>query len=407
MLLKIVTAGGENKSAKVAAKMLKLLGEIDISPRHVARLTEEIGEGLQERRDEKTQAYRQRNFGGAAHHEAEATLPPPPKLACVEIDGGRIRTRAEDQGHGVFDHAWKETKNACLMRMESDTFEEDPQPELPRCFSDQAYVQVLVDGVKNLQSQQKSREEEKACKKRSASARREEARWRPKRVFRTVLSSMACSEDFGPMVAAEAHARRFHEAERRAYVGDGQAYNWKIHKKHFRGFVPIVDFIKVVSYVYAAAMAIRAGVAERWTTYLQWITACWQGRADEVIACLEQHAAQLGLPPKGEKLPADDPRVVVYKTLTYLRGNRSRMRYPQYRRQGLPVTSTLVESLIKEINYRVKGTEKFWNRPSGAEAILQVRAALLSEDDRLSQWIANRPISPYRRPQRPTLATVT
>ncbi len=37
-----------------------------------------------------------------------------------------------------------------------------------------------------------------------------------------------------------------------------------------------------------------------------------------------------------------------------------------------------MESLIKEINYRVKGTEKFWNCPEGAETILRVRAAGLA-----------------------------
>jgi hypothetical protein len=39
------------------------------------------------------------------------------------------------------------------------------------------------------------------------------------------------------------------------------------------------------------------------------------------------------------------------------------MNYPDYRRQGLPVSTSMIESLIKEMNYRVKGTEKFWNRP--------------------------------------------
>ena len=73
------------------------------------------------------------------------------------------------------------------------------------------------------------------------------------------------------------------------------------------------------------------------------------------------------------------------------------MGYPEYRKHGLPVSSSMVESLIKEINYRVKGTEKFWDNPEGAEAILQVRAALLSDDDRLSEWIANRPGTPFRR----------
>jgi len=45
----------------------------------------------------------------------------------------------------------------------------------------------------------------------------------------------------------------------------------------------------------------------------------------------------------------------------------------------------------------VKGTEKFWDNPEGAEAILQVRAALLSDDDRLADSIADRPGSPFRR----------
>ncbi len=61
------------------------------------------------------------------------------------------------------------------------------------------------------------------------------------------------------------------------------------------------------------------------------------------------------------------------------------------------MTSSLMESLVGEFNARGKGREKFWNRPEGAEAILQVRAALLSEDDRLARHFAQRPGSPYRR----------
>ena len=109
----------------------------------------------------------------------------------------------------------------------------------------------------------------------------------------------------------------------------------------------------------------------------------------------------------------------MHESLTYLKNNRQRMDYPQYRRQGMPVTSSLIESLIKEINWRVKGTEKFWNRPEEpptsrrtnrpvrgrahelpkmiAESILQVRAALLCDDNRLQKYIQSRPGSPYVR----------
>ena len=42
-----------------------------------------------------------------------------------------------------------------------------------------------------------------------------------------------------------------------------------------------------------------------------------------------------------------------------------------------------MESSIKEMNYRVKGSEKFWNNPEGANNILALKAAALSEDARL------------------------
>ncbi|MCC7476651.1 MAG: hypothetical protein IT425_14780, partial [Pirellulales bacterium] len=55
---------------------------------------------------------------------------------------------------------------------------------------------------------------------------------------------------------------------------------------------------------------------------------------------------------------------------------------------------------------RVKGSEKFWNDGITGEAILQVRAALLSEDDRLLTHIRQRPGTPYaRKSKKPTLAT--
>ena len=92
-----------------------------------------------------------------------------------------------------------------------------------------------------------------------------------------------------------------------------------------------------------------------------------------------------------------DPRAVVQRAVTYLTNNQKRMDYPAYRQQGLPVSTAMVESLIKEVNHRVKGTEKFWNRPEGAENILQVRAAALCDDDRLSQWILNRTGSYFYR----------
>ena len=73
------------------------------------------------------------------------------------------------------------------------------------------------------------------------------------------------------------------------------------------------------------------------------------------------------------------PPVVLREALTFLGNHRGQMKYPDYRRQGLPITSSHVESEIKRINQRVKGTEKFWSE-DGAEWILQLRADYLSDD---------------------------
>ena len=84
---------------------------------------------------------------------------------------------------------------------------------------------------------------------------------------------------------------------------------------------------------------------------------------------------------------------MVELALAYVEKNRARMDYPRYRQLGLPVSSSLVESLIKQINHRVKGTEQFWNH-GGLEAVLQVRAAYLSQDGRAEAFYQQRPRGP-------------
>jgi hypothetical protein len=204
---------------------------------------------------------------------------------------------------------------------------------------------------------------------------------------------------FGPMVAAEAQERDFYQAKRRAFLGDGLGYNWSIQKAYFSDFEAIVDLLHVLCYVYLAAWATSGEPAQRWSLYLAWLRACWQGRVSEVIQELRVWQERLGKPPEDEELKEFDPRRLVAEALSYLGNNQKRMDYPRYRKEGLPITSSLVESLVGEFNARVKAPNKFWNRAEGegAETILQIRAAVLSEDDRLNRHFAERPGSSYRR----------
>jgi hypothetical protein len=101
--------------------------------------------------------------------------------------------------------------------------------------------------------------------------------------------------------------------------------------------------------------------------YERWLRLERSGQVKELVAALRAGCGQLGPAPPG--CADDDPRKVVADALGYLKNNRSRMHYPRYRRLGLPISSAPLESVIKQVNRRMKGTEKFWLE-GGAEALL-------------------------------------
>jgi hypothetical protein len=404
-LCQIVTLAGALNSFEQASKALGVAADLDISPRHVGRLTRAVGAEMAQRRDEDAVKHRRRQLPPAV---AAA-----PALAVVEVDGGRLFTRAAGCGPGVHQAQAREDKIGCLLNLPSRTHEEDPQPEPPPAFRDCRRVARLVQRVHGgppgltpekdepTQGQEQPADgaEEGAAEPRPGS---------PPRRVRTCVATLHDSAAFGPLLAAEAQRRDFYQAPRQAYLGDGAAYNWAVQRGYFPHAIPINDFLHVVCYVYLAAWAVtawsagQAGAAqgdeqEHWQRYECWLRSCWQGRVAEVIEEMAAWQQRLGRPPPGEESAENDPRKLLAEALTYLSNNRARMDYPRYRQQGLPVTSSLVESLVGEFNARVKGKNKHWDRPEGAEAILQVRAAVLSEDDRLARFFATRPGSPYRR----------
>jgi len=62
--------------------------------------------------------------------------------------------------------------------------------------------------------------------------------------------------------------------------------------------------------------------------------------------------------------------------------------------------TSAVESVIKMMNKRVKGSEKFWSEP-GAEAILQLRADYLGETESMSRfWLEREAQARSHRPYR-------
>jgi len=395
LVQRIVFAAAETRSFKRATLVLEKVGDAVVSTNTIERVVGDVGSELAERRDADPKTA-----------ESLAQRPEaPPELAVVECDGGRIRTREPGQGPGVHlsGEGWRETKNACLIKAARQTFEEDPQPEPPVCFCDVQHVAKMAEtealSVASSRAVPPPAEQAQGESCNTSAAAEEEDDWRPKRLVRTVLSSMKCSRDFGRQMAREAKRRRFFEAAGKVFLGDGLPWNWTIWREHFRDFTPILDFIHPLSYLFLTAKAVHSSSPDDgWQQYLVWMRGCWQGEIGQVLDELRVWQGKLGEPPPDT--PASDPRKIVATTRTYLENNRERMKYPEYRQAGLPITTAWMESLVKEVNYRVKGTEMFWNNPDGAEAILQVRAAGLSDDDRLSRHLRTRPGCVFtRRPK--------
>jgi hypothetical protein len=390
---RIVTAAARFSSFRDATDAVQMAG-VRISENQVRRLAHEVGRELLTRRDQRVVEHRRRQL--------ETRTAVVPEAVVVEVDGGRIRTRAADAGPGVHEAQNKEDKVACLATLSGPTFATDPCPEPPEAFRCPRRVQRLVTQMKGLAGEAAAQEnpDEATPPVPSAGAREGTKRWSPERLVRTCVASLETSASFGPMMAAEAQERHFYEARRRAFVADGSAYNWSIQRGYFADFEPIVDFLHAVCYVFSSAAAVSVDEASGWSQYLEWMHACWQGRVADVLTELDQWQTRLGEPPPGEAATAEerrDPRRVVAQARSYLGNNRDRMDYPRYRRDGLPTTRSLVESLVGEVNARVKSKQKHWTRSAGAESILQLRAAVLSQDDRLPRFFAERAGCPFRK----------
>lgn len=422
MLKKIVYAGSNHPSFQRASEALQVLAEVAVPVKQVERVTEQIGTERREQRDARVAAYLARPLA-----QREETPPglTAPQVAVVEMDGGRLQIRTADveaeqtaeagsaasidspvasvspQASDASVSAtsgeasdsstdrvarskhWREDKVGCLLEMKSDVHDSDPCPEIPSVFVDPLCSLKLAHEIghcavplgapfQRAEPQAEPRPGDEPSQRPG----------RPEVETRQVVASRRDIDGFGPLLAATACMLGFFGAARRAFVADGSSENWSVYQRYFSRWTAVLDFLHALTYVYAAAMAGRT-FAEGWPVYQRWIRWVWGGQVGQVIEELTSRQAEVGKATKRDK--EGSPRRVIHEARTYLSNHQEQMRYEEYRKQGLPLMSSHVESTIKQINYRVKGTEKFWTE-EGAEALLQLRADYLSDDEPMEDF---------------------
>ena len=389
-VLRQIVSQGARYAFTEATHNLRELAQLKISDRHVLRLTERVGTEWAQRRDQEIEDYKQDRL---PRLYAEA-----PRAAAVMLDGGRAQTREAPSSPGVKNPQWNEPKYGCFLTLDTRRSSTDPQLDPPAKFLNEKKVPQLVQQIQSLHAPAKGREEPKPALSRRKPKKR--VKRMKRHLLRTVIASMAAVDEFGWHVVVEVFKRGLDLADRKACVCDGQKSNWTVWAEHLQdlGFIPILDFLHLLTYLYVAAQALGGTEKERWDRYRQWLTWAWNGSRDKLMLALNEAAETVGKPPKDA--PETDRRRIIAKTQTYVANNLEKMDYPRYRKLGLPISSAPVESTIKQFNKRVKGTEKFWRRDA-LEAVLQVRAAQLCEDSRTERlWATPRPYRPARPSRR-------
>jgi hypothetical protein len=132
--------------------------------------------------------------------------------------------------------------------------------------------------------------------------------------------------------------------------------------------VEVLDWCHGVHHLGLALAALGRAEDQRAEAYRRLRLLLKAGQSQAVIEDLEAQAA-------GQ--PADS---AVWREISYLtrHSEAGRLRYNGFRCRGVPLGSGAIESTIRRvINLRLKGTSIFWEE-ANAEAVLQLRAAVLS-----------------------------
>lgn len=365
-----------------------LLG-IPLGRKLIERTTERIGAERVTNRDAEVECHELRTLVAIAAGPADIAAP---EVGAVMADGGRFqRTR---KNTAAASH-WGEYKAGLCLTLSPQTGETplgtDPHPEVPDFLLSAACVRTLTTEMARKAADVPATTDTVPTETAdpTARARREPPVLSPTVTTREVVATTRDARAFAAVLSARAWESGLFQSRRKAFVGDGSSWIWTIWSTHFKAweFVPILDVIHVVTHVYAAAMAGRTQT-DGWPVYEQWITWIWNSQVERVIAAVRERATQLG-----EPTDDDGPtsvRAIVWSTLGYLENQQSRMDYASYRRAGLPITSSHMESAVKELNQRIKGSGKFWSE-SGGESVLQLKADDLSTSQPLQPFWTSRP----------------
>lgn len=185
----------------------------------------------------------------------------------------------------------------------------------------------------------------------------------------TYIGAIEKAEEFGCRIYTEAIRRGMMQAQKVIVLGDGAKWIWGIADEHFPSAVQIVDLYHAREHLAKVAKLVHGSTSNEKSQ--EWLLA----RRDELDAgdVKNVRAALISLRPQDKAV-----RKEVKKEVEYFRRNAKRMRYAEFRNQGLFVGSGVVEAGCRTIiGQRLKLSGMHWT-VKGANAIIALRCCQMS-----------------------------
>lgn len=182
------------------------------------------------------------------------------------------------------------------------------------------------------------------------------------------VGSIETAEEFGRRLYGEANRRSIDSAKTVCVIGDGATWIWNIAEEHFHGAIQIIDLYHAREHYWNVAKAVFGNNIDkmnRWSEKRR--KELDNGEAHKVIKAIGRISPSTG-----------HGKEVCEKEISYFQKNTKRMRYNEFRKQGLFVGSGVLEAGCKTvIGQRLKQSGMHWSL-KGANNIIALRCCFFS-----------------------------
>ncbi len=184
----------------------------------------------------------------------------------------------------------------------------------------------------------------------------------------TYVGAIETAEQFGPRIYAEAVRRGLRQAKKVVALGDGAPWIWRLVAQYFPDRTEIVDLFHAREHLANLGKLLYGPTSPQ---AQQWAEArsaqLDRGEVQEVIASMKR------LRPRQPNIQKE-----VLNAINYFHTNQERMRYAEFRSQGLFVGSGVIEAGCKTVmGLRLKQSGMRWT-VLHANAVIALRCCQLS-----------------------------